>query len=100
MKQAHIFVKGKVTGVFYRAAVEEEAKKLGVKGWVRNVYSDQEVLDHKPGVEVVLQGDESAVDNMIVFLRTGSPYSEVDDIVITQEEALEEYTSFERRPSV
>jgi len=37
MKRVHVFISGKVQGVWFRSYTEAEAKKLGVKGWVRNL---------------------------------------------------------------
>ena len=35
-KRVQVIVRGRVTGVFFRAATQREAKRLGVTGWVKN----------------------------------------------------------------
>ncbi|MDO8736383.1 MAG: acylphosphatase, partial [Thermoleophilia bacterium] len=36
MKRAHVYISGRVQGVFFRAWVAENAHQLGLAGWVRN----------------------------------------------------------------
>ena len=36
LKQVHLIVRGRVQGVFFRAATQREARRLGLTGWVRN----------------------------------------------------------------
>jgi len=50
MKRAHLFISGKVQGVFFRAFTKEVADSLGLKGWVRNLTDGR--------VEAVFEGEE------------------------------------------
>jgi len=50
MKQVHIFVYGRVQGVFYRANTRKKAKELGIKGGVR---IEDDVLIKKDGIEIL-----------------------------------------------
>jgi len=52
--RAHVFVSGRVQGVFYRATTRDEARDRGVDGWVRNLDDGR--------VEAVFEGPKSAVD--------------------------------------
>jgi len=36
--KAHVFITGRVQGVFFRSKTKNEAKKYGVNGWVRNIH--------------------------------------------------------------
>jgi len=74
MRTIRIFVSGTVQGVFFRAFVEEEADKLDLKGFVRNLDDDR--------VEVVIEGREKDVEKMIEKCRKGCPYSQVKDVEI------------------
>ena len=35
--RAHVLVKGRVQGVYFRAETQHEARRLGVNGWVKNL---------------------------------------------------------------
>ena len=35
-KRVHVLIKGRVQGVFFRAAAQREARRLGITGWVKN----------------------------------------------------------------
>ena len=67
MVRAHVFVSGKVQGVFYRDTTKKEADKRGVRGWVRNLRDGR--------VEAVFEGPATAVDEMVAWCRIGSPLS-------------------------
>jgi len=70
----HVRVTGRVQGVFFRAWTAEQAKILGVCGWVRNAPDGS--------VEAHLQGDKWAVQRMIKLLHRGPPSAEVDQVVV------------------
>ncbi|MDY0211548.1 MAG: acylphosphatase [Desulfuromonadaceae bacterium] len=72
--RARIKVEGLVQGVGYRAYVAEIAARLGLNGWVRNL------LDG--GVEALLEGDESRVQQAITSCRIGPPRARVEHISI------------------
>ena len=67
MARAHVFVSGKVQGVFYRDTTKKEADKRGVSGWVRNLRDGR--------VEAVFEGPRDKVDEMVAWCRIGSPLS-------------------------
>ena len=62
----HMFARGRVQGVGYRAFVEHEALRRGLEGWVRN--------RHDGSVEAAFKGEEAVVADMIKICRLG-PYS-------------------------
>lgn len=61
--RAHVFVSGRVQGIFFRSETRHEAKKHGVKGWVRNLRDGR--------VEAVFEGEEEAVKDLIGFCKRG-----------------------------
>jgi len=77
-----------VQGVFFRANIEELASKLGITGWVMNT---------NEGVEVVAEGDEQALKQLIDYCNHGPSAAHVDDIEIKHEKATGEFSSFEIR---
>ncbi|WP_332899392.1 MULTISPECIES: acylphosphatase [unclassified Haladaptatus] len=70
--RAHVFVSGKVQGVYYRANTRDKAQELGVSGWVKNLADGR--------VEAVFEGDESEVDALIEWCHTGSPAADVTSV--------------------
>ena len=74
----HVRVTGRVQGVFFRAWTAEQAKVLGVNGWVRNAPDGS--------VEAHLQGDKWSVQRMIELLHRGPPSAEVDQVVVEDAE--------------
>lgn len=87
LKQAHLYIKGDVIGVGFRAWTKIQAKITGVTGWVRN---------HQDGfVEAIVQGNEDKVNSIVESLKKGPPVSRVDDVEVYFQDAKEIYDSFE-----
>ena len=84
--QYHILIQGRVHGVFFRDLIENRAKKLNIKGWVKNV---------SEGVEVVAQGSKESLEKLLELCKKGPEYAEVENIKF-KEEPEEEFTSFSR----
>ena len=75
--RAHVYVSGKVQGVYFRATTRDTAREHGVDGWVRNLDDGR--------VEAVFEGDEASVEAMIEWCHTGSPRAEVDGVEVEYE---------------
>ena len=73
----HVWIKGRVQGVFFRAYTRDAAVKEGVAGWVRNLPDGR--------VEAVFEGDGEKVERMVAWCREGSPLSRVDHVEIREE---------------
>jgi acylphosphatase len=84
----HIFVSGRVQGVWFRGSTETEANRLGVAGWVRNLPDGR--------VEAVFEGSGRLVDAAVGWCRTGPEYAIVDSVEI-EEEPPEGLGAFEVR---
>ena len=65
-------VDGRVQGVFFRAWTREQARELGITGWVRNCPDGR--------VEAHVEGAEAAIDQMIARMRRGPPSAKVEDL--------------------
>jgi len=63
MKRVHLFVSGRVQGVFFRASTRDTARRLGLTGWVRNLPDGR--------VEGLFEGDEEALRRLIEWCRSG-----------------------------
>ena len=68
-------VEGRVQGVGYREACVDEARALGLHGWVRNRIDGS--------VEVLLQGPLDAVSRLQAWLHEGPPLARVDRVTAT-----------------
>ncbi|WP_018331541.1 acylphosphatase [Actinomycetospora chiangmaiensis] len=88
MSARHLVVHGTVQGVFFRASAEQEARRLGVAGWVRN-RSDGTV-------EMVAEGDDEAVDALVGWAHQGPPRADVTGVDVTDREP-EGLTDFTER---
>jgi acylphosphatase len=66
-------VRGKVQGVFFRAATQQEAQRVGVNGYAVNLSDGT--------VEVLLSGDPKAVGHMKAWLWQGPPNAHVAEVV-------------------
>ncbi len=84
--RVHIFVSGKVQGVFLRSNTRNKAIELGLGGWVRNLDDGR--------VEAVFEGEKEKVGKMIEWVRKGPEYARVEDIEIIPEECKGEFNGF------
>jgi acylphosphatase len=78
LARAHLVIKGRVQGVFYRAFARDIATQLGLKGWVRNVSDGS--------VEALLEGDRQEIEQAIRHCHLGPPGARVDDIDVRWED--------------
>lgn len=65
-------VAGRVQGVFFRAATREQAQRLGLTGYARNLSDGR--------VEVVVCGAPDVVGQLREWLRSGPPTAEVTGV--------------------
>ncbi|MBI4067275.1 acylphosphatase [Candidatus Gottesmanbacteria bacterium] len=84
--RAHLLIYGDVIGVGFRYWTVRQARKLGLRGWVKNL-SDS--------VEAIIEGPKEKVEEMIRLLHEGSPTSMVKNIDVQWEECRGEFDSFE-----
>jgi len=73
-----VIVHGTVQGVFYRDTCRTEAEAAGVCGWVRNLPDGT--------VEALFEGEDSAVEQLLDWARTGPPRARVERIEVHGEE--------------
>ena len=89
MKRVHLFVSGRVQGVFFRAHTRDLAQKLGLSGFVRNLPDGR--------VEVVAEGPEEKLQELIEFCYRGPPLAHVIHVEIHWEEPTGEFRGFSVR---
>lgn len=84
--RAHIFVSGRVQGVFFRQNTRKKARELGISGWVKNLSDGR--------VEALMEGEKDKVENLIEWLRKGPIIARVDGIEVFWEEHKGEFNDF------
>ncbi|GBE19929.1 MAG TPA: acylphosphatase [Candidatus Pacearchaeota archaeon] len=76
-KSVRLYINGTVQGVFYRMFIKDNAEKLNVKGFVRNLEDGR--------IEVFLEGDSERVNQMIELCKKGPRHSQIRDTQIKPE---------------
>ena len=76
--RAHVFVSGRVQGVFFRSQTKHNADRHGVKGWVRNLPDGR--------LEAVFEGEEEAVQALVDFCKQGPSGARVTNMDLTWED--------------
>jgi len=79
-------ITGRVQGVFFRAETREQARRLGLTGWVRNLPDGR--------VEVLAEGDEQDVRALLAWCRTGPPHASVERVEESPECFSGEFNTF------
>jgi len=87
IKTLHAFVTGTVQGVFIRANTKNEAGKLGLTGWVKNLPNGK--------VEVEASGEEKKLKKLLKFLQNNPGRSRVENVEYEYAEEQLPYDSFE-----
>jgi len=84
--RAHIFVSGRVQGVFFRDHTQRWASSLKLTGWVRNMYDGR--------VEVLAEGEKEKIEDLINKLKAGPPMAHVEEVDVSWEEYKGEFKDF------
>ncbi len=87
----HIWVSGRVQNVGFRAFVADQALRIGVNGWVRNVGWDT--------VEAVAEGSRPLVEKFVEAVKRGPSVARVDEHRLEEEPPTGEFARFEIRSS-
>ena len=86
---AQVIIHGWVQGVYFRAFTRDQARSLGLTGWVRN---------RRDGtVEAFFEGEKEKVDQMVAWCHHGSPPSRVEQVEVTPGPFSGAFDSFQIR---
>ena len=84
-----LIVKGRVQGVYFRASTVQQARHLGLTGWVMN---------HDDGsVELLAEGRSESIEELIAWCRQGPPGARVDEVDVQRQDFRGEFTEFRIR---
>jgi acylphosphatase len=84
--RAHVYVEGRVQGVFFRQNTRRQAQSHGVFGWVKNLDDGR--------VEAVFEGEEEAVKAVVEFCRVGPKGASVTGVDVNWEPYRGEFSVF------
>ena len=87
--RAHVYVSGRVQGVFFRSETQDEARRQDVTGWVHNLADGR--------VEAVFEGEKDKVEALVEFCRRGPPGARVSKVDVTWEDFTGQFRSFAMR---
>ncbi|MGH2767701.1 MAG: acylphosphatase [Actinomycetota bacterium] len=76
--RAHLWISGRVQGVFFRHDTARHARGRGLAGWVRNLADGR--------VEVVFEGPREPVDSMVRWCHDGPSMALVEEVRVVWEE--------------
>jgi len=88
-ERAHVYVSGRVQGVFYREATRQKAQELGLSGWVTNLPDGR--------VEALFEGASDSVRQVVRWCEGGTPEASVDNVEADFEVAKGDLDGFEVR---
>ena len=89
MRRVRLTASGQVQGVFFRASTRQEARRLGVTGWVRNMADGT--------VQAEAQGSAEVVDALIAFCRQGPGSATVTALRVEDLDPVADERAFEAR---
>jgi acylphosphatase len=84
--RAHVFVTGRVQGVFFRSETRSTAQQYRLTGWVKNLPDGR--------VEAVFEGEEEDVEKAVQWCRQGPPSAVVTKVAVTKEPSTGEFETF------
>ncbi len=89
LRSVQLRIKGLVQGVSYRASARDEALRIGLTGWVRNLPNGD--------VEAFAQGPTSAVVQFVAWCQHGPDEARVSNVEQTEAPVEKHLVGFEVR---
>ena len=87
--RVHLYISGRVQGVFFRDSAQQAAQSAGVTGFVKNLRDGR--------VEVVAEGEDEAIQKLVQWCHSGPPAASVESVEIQHEPYRGEFFIFETR---
>jgi acylphosphatase len=86
IKRQKLLLRGKVQGVFFRDFAKQNANKLGLVGYAKNLKDGK--------LEILVQGEDKKIEAFVRLCRTGPIFAKVDKLDI-EEEQIEDPSDYE-----
>ena len=83
----HVWISGRVQGIFFRASTRRKAMNLNLKGWIKNLDDGR--------VEAIIEGKDSDVKKMLEFLQKGPLGARVTKFDVKEEKYQGKFEFFE-----
>lgn len=87
--RVRLTVKGRVQGVYFRASTVQQARHLGLTGWVMN--------RRDGSVEVLAEGPSDKLEELITWCRQGPPGARVEKVDLQRQDFRAEFVEFRIR---
>jgi acylphosphatase len=85
----HIIVQGRVQGVAFRINAQNQAIKLNICGYVRNLANND--------VEIVAQGEDAALTKFVEWCHQGPALARVGAVLVERQQSREVFADFQIR---
>jgi len=83
----HMIISGIVQGVGFRYFVMQQARRMKLTGWVKNLPTGE--------VEIDVEGPRGLIDSLIQNIRVGNEWCRVKDIQIQWKKITNQYSGFD-----
>ena len=84
-KSIRIFITGSVQGMFFRQFVKDQAEKINIRGFIRNLEDGR--------IEIFIEGNKDSVDKMLEICKNGPPHAKIRSIE-EKPEAFQDFKEF------
>lgn len=91
MSRKRLRIVGRVQGVSFRAYAVDEARRLGLRGWVRN--------RRDRTVEALVDGDDAAIEAFVRWCHEGSPAAQVTKVDVEDDLGQDRLEGFTVAPT-
>ena len=86
IKRVNLTIRGHVQGVFFRASTRQQAQRLGLTGFVRNL--------NNGSVNAIAEGELENIEHFINWCKLGPDAAQVEEVIVKDEPVTESETNF------
>ena len=86
LQRVHVIVRGRVQGVYFRASTRDQARQLGLAGWVRNCADGS--------VELIAEGETTKLEQLVTWCLSGPRGAAISEVSVEWQETAGEFVGF------